>query len=83
MSAFAWRRWKRMMKVMGAVSAVVVIAVVAYLWIALPGISVHFYIAAGLGVGISMVLMSALMGVVFMSNGTGHDDAVADPLRED
>jgi len=25
-----------------------------------------------------MMLMSALMGLVFMSNGTGHDDSVAD-----
>jgi hypothetical protein len=81
-AAFAWGRWKRMMAFMAAVSAVVVIAVLLYLWIAMPGISIHFYIAAGLGVGLSMLLMSALMGLVFLSNGTGHDASVTDPLDD-
>ena len=40
------------------------------------------YIATALGIGLSMLLMSALMGLVFMSNGTGHDDAVTD-ARDD
>jgi len=26
--------------------------------------------------------MSALMGLVFLSSGTGHDDAIIDPLEE-
>ena len=40
--------------------------------------SVHVYIATGLGVGFAVLLMSALMGLVFLSSGTGHDESVAD-----
>ena len=77
-AAFAWGRWKRIMKLMAAISAITVVLVLLYMWIAIPDLSIHFYIATALGVGISMMLMSALMGLVFMSNGTGHDDSVTD-----
>ena len=29
-----------------------------------------------------MMLMAALMGLVFLSSGTGHDEAVLDPLED-
>jgi hypothetical protein len=77
-AAFAWARFKRIMRLMSAVTAVVVIAALAYLWLTVGDVPIHFYIAAALGIGFSMLLMSALMGLVFMSNGTGHDDSVGD-----
>ena len=46
-------------------------------------VSIHFYIAVALGVGFTMLLTSALMGLVFLSSGTGHDEAIEDPLRDD
>ena len=67
-----------MMGLMGAVTAATVIGILAYLWFTQPLLTIHFYIATALGVGVSMLLMSALMGLVFMSNGTGHDDSVGD-----
>ncbi|WP_120716885.1 hypothetical protein [Tsuneonella amylolytica] len=79
---FAFARFKRIMRIMGAITAVVVAAILLYLWIALPEVSIHFYIAVALGVGFSMMLTSALMGLVFLSNGTGHDDSVTDPLED-
>ena len=81
-AAFAWARWKRMMRLMVAITAAAVIGALIYLWVAIPEVSIHFYIAVGLGVGVSMLLMSALMGLVFLSNGTGHDESVADPLAD-
>ncbi len=45
-------------------------------------VSVHFFIAAALGIGLSMLLMSALMGLVFLSSGTGHDEAIAEPGQD-
>jgi len=33
-----------------------------------------------LGIGFTMLLTSALMGLVFLSSGTGHDDAIDDGL---
>ncbi|MGX7951183.1 hypothetical protein ACWPM1_01345 [Tsuneonella sp. HG249] len=82
-AAFAWARWKRMMKIMGTATAVTVAAILGYLWVSETAMSIHFYIAVGLGVGAAMMLMGALMGLVFLSNGTGHDEAVIDRLEDD
>ena len=46
-------------------------------------VSIHVYIAAALGIGFTMLLMSALMGLTFLSNGTGHDAAIVDKLEEE
>ena len=46
-------------------------------------VSVHFFIATGLGIAFAMLLMSALMGLVFLSSGTGHDESVSDLEDED
>jgi uncharacterized membrane protein YbhN (UPF0104 family) len=46
-------------------------------------VSVHFYIATALGIGFAMMLMAALMGLVFLSSGTGHDDSIIDPLDDE
>ena len=40
-------------------------------------------VATALGVGGMMLLTAALMGLVFLSSGTGHDQSVIDPLEED
>ena len=42
-----------------------------------------FYIATGLGVGAAMMLTAALMGLVFLSSGTGHDESVTDLMDDD
>lgn len=81
-AAFAWARWKRMMLLMAGITAITVAIVLGYLWFVVSDVSIHFYIAAGLGVAASMLLMSALMGLVFMSNGTGHDNSVVDPRSD-
>lgn len=77
-SAHAWARYKRLMRFMAAVTAAVVIGVLGLLYQQYGMVSIHIYIAAGLGIGATMLLMSALMGLVFLSNGTGHDEAVID-----
>lgn len=43
-------------------------------------VSIHLYIAVALGIGMAIMLAAALMGLVFLSNGTGHDAAVDDRL---
>jgi len=45
-------------------------------------VPIHFYIATALGIGGAIMLMAALMGLVFLSSGTGHDGAIGD-RRED
>jgi hypothetical protein len=82
-AAHAWARYRRIMRYMMTVTVALVIASVILLYRSNGMVSVHFYIAAALGIGFTMLLASALMGLVFLSSGTGHDESVADPLNED
>lgn len=80
---FAWARYKWLMKLMGGVTLTVVILSLAVLYRINGVVSIHFYIATGLGIGAAMMLMAALMGLVFLSSGTGHDEAIVDPLEDE
>jgi len=82
-AAFAWARYKRLMRWMTGVTLTAIVLAVILLYWSNGFVSVHFYIATGLGIGFAMLLMSALMGLVFLSSGTGHDDAIADPLEDE
>lgn len=62
----------------GFTTAVVVVSLTA-IYSQTGMVSVHFFIATALGIGFAMLLMSALMGLVFLSSGTGHDESVAEP----
>jgi hypothetical protein len=77
-SAHAWARYKRLMRWMFGFTLTVVIVALALLYRQTGTVSVHFYIATGLGIGFAMLLMSALMGLVFLSSGTGHDESVGE-----
>ncbi len=81
-AGFAWARFKRLMRFMVAVTAATVVISLGILYAYNGFVSVHFYIAAGLGIGLAMLLMSALMGLVFLSSGTGHDETVDDRLSD-
>ena len=82
-SAHAWARYRRLMRWMGLFTLGVV-AIALYALSRQPGsVSIHFYIATALGIGAAMMLMAALMGLVFLSSGTGHDEAVGDAGDED
>lgn len=43
-------------------------------------LSIHMYIATAGGVAFALMLMAALMGLVFLSSGTGHDESIDDPV---
>ena len=77
-AAHAWARFKRLMRWMFGVTVLVVLLFMALLYSRDQPVSVHFYIATALGVGFATMLMSALMGLVFLSSGTGHDESVAE-----
>ncbi len=75
-AATAWRRWRRLMVLVGAVAALTIAAALAYFHAQDEPVSIHFYIALALGIGATMMLGGALMGLAFLSSGTGHDDAI-------
>lgn len=79
-AAHAWARYRRLMRWMFAFTVLVVIVALTALYAEFGLVSVHLFIATALGIGFAMLLMSALMGLVFLSNGTGHDDAVDNNL---
>ena len=81
-AAHAWARYKRILRAMGAVTAAVVAATLGYLFWQNGFVSINFFIATALGIGGMMMLTAALMGLVFLSSGTGHDAAVIDPLAD-
>lgn len=68
---------------MGYVTLATVAVILAGLYLTVGFVSIHFYIATALGVGFTMMLAAALMGLVFLSSGTGHDEAIEDPFEDD
>lgn len=79
-AAFAWARYRRLMRLMFFLTVGVVLCAVALLYKFEGSVSIHLYIAVALGIGFTMLLCSALMGLVFLSNGTGHDASVDNKL---
>ncbi|MGY4395704.1 hypothetical protein ACVWZA_000865 [Sphingomonas sp. UYAg733] len=77
-ATFAWARFRRILSWMGLATALVIA-------IAIVGLK-HFYgplgwiaiLAAIGGVGGSVMLAAALMGLAFLSSGSGHDESVDD-----
>lgn len=82
-ASFAWARYRRLMAFMAGVTVLAVVAVLAAIHFTGTALPIHFYIATGLGVLLTMMLASALMGLVFLSSGTGHDDAIDDRIDHD
>tara|TARA_R100001129_G_scaffold161396_2_gene126297 strand:- start:318 stop:614 length:297 start_codon:yes stop_codon:yes gene_type:complete len=83
-AAFAWARYRRIMRFMFLLTVGVVAIALALLYkYGHEEISIHYYIASALGIGFTMLLTSALMGLVFLSSGTGHDESIEDRLRDD
>ena len=65
---------------MTAVSAIAVIIGLGGLWLMagpIPGIIMG--LVAG-GIFFSVLLAAALMGLVFLSSGSGHDEVILDPF---
>ena len=80
---FAWARYKWLMKLMAGVTLTVVAGALVLLYRINGVVSIHFYIATGLGIGAAMMLTAALMGLVFLSSGTGHDESISDLLEDE
>ncbi|MBY6127359.1 MULTISPECIES: hypothetical protein [Qipengyuania] len=81
-AAFAWARYRRIMRAMLLFTIGLVAIAMALLYKFGGEVSVHFYIATALGVGFVMLLAGALMGLVFLSSGTGHDESVDNNLPD-
>ena len=79
-AAYAWARYRQIMRLLLSVTVAVVLFAVGVLYAFNGAISVHFYIAVALGISFTMLLGGGLMGLVFLSSGTGHDESVDNQL---
>lgn len=75
-TAYAWARYRRLMRWMSLAAAVAVVAALAWLRLTGGPLPIHMVVATIAGVGFSVLLGTALMGLVFLSAGSGHDDDV-------
>lgn len=79
-ASHAWARYRWLLGRMALATLLVIAAVDGWLYAGVGLVSIHLYIATSLGVGLTMMLMAALMGLVFLSSGTGHDESIEDRL---
>lgn len=80
---FAWRRYKTLMLWMVVASVIAtVVGIGLLLVIAGPMPLLAIIFIAG-GIFFAVLLAAALMGLVFLSSGTGHDGHIEDPSRDD
>ncbi len=75
-AAHAWARYRQIMKLLMTVTVITVAVALGLLFAFNGAISVHYYIAVALGISFTMLLGGGLMGLAFLSNGTGHDESV-------
>jgi hypothetical protein len=81
-AALAWGRFRKLMIWMVAASSATTIGGLLFLKSMIGMIPVHMAIATGLGIFASVMLAAALMGLVFLSAGTGHDETIVDPFED-
>lgn len=81
--AVSWARYRQMMKWMAL--AAVVTVLLALVWLKSFGepVPIHMMIATTLGVGLSVLVGTALMGLIFLSSRSGMDDEAGRPGEED
>lgn len=80
---FAWARYRRLMAWMTLAAASAVTAAIVFLRVTVGPIPIHMLIATVLGIGLSVMLCAALMGLVFLSSGTGHDEKIIDHSEDE
>ena len=76
---FAWNRFRAIMAWMTLVAAICVAATIVALAHAQGPLHLVTMLGVIGGVGGSVMLAAALMGLVFLSSGTGHDEDVTRP----
>jgi hypothetical protein len=82
-AAHAWARFGRLMRWSAAAAVMLAAVVVAVIYLWLGPVSINIFIATALGVLLVVLLTAALMGLMFLSSGTGHDEAIVNPLEDE
>ncbi len=78
---FAWGRFRRILWWMLLPTLASIAGVIGWLWERNGPLPIVFMILVAFGVGATIMLAALLMGLMFLSSGTGHDEQIADPLK--
>ena len=73
-TALAWIRYKALMSWMALAAFVAVLLAVGYLYLSGSEVRLHMVIGTVAGVGVSVLLGTGLMGLVYFSSHSGHDE---------
>ena len=73
-AASAWARYKQMMKWMALAALVGALLALIYLKSGGDPVPVHMVIATIAGVGLTVLVGTGLMGLVFLRSSSGHDE---------
>lgn len=79
----AWARYRRLMWAMSLVSLTATMLALAILWWERGPLPWLFMLFTAGGIFFSVLLAAALMGLVFLSAGTGHDERIQDFSEDD
>ena len=82
-AAFAWRRFRKLLWWMLLVSVIVAIGCIhglSYIYGPMGWIAMLATLGGVIG---TIMMAAALMGLVFLSSGTGHDEAIDDRDQRD
>jgi hypothetical protein len=82
-AAVAWDRYKLMMRRMVLLAVATALLSIAYLWATGAPMRLHMIIAVFAGVALTVLVGTGLMGLVFLSNRTGHDEDAAHGGQDD
>ena len=80
-AAFAWGRFRRILRWMALAALIACAAAEYWLYRVLGELNFVTASATFLGVFSTIMLTAALMGLMFLSSGTGHDEQVEDRLK--
>ena len=82
-SAHAWNRFRRILRAMAAAGMAVALAVTAGIWWDSGPLPWAFVALTVAGIWATFMMAALLMGLMFLSSGTGHDSVVEDRVSED
>ena len=79
----AWARFRRLMRWMLLVAALAIAAALGWLRASYGPLPINMAIATALGVGLTVLLGTGLMGLVFVSQASGHDEYAGEMFEEE
>ncbi|MDG5488433.1 hypothetical protein NYR55_07370 [Sphingomonas sp. BGYR3] len=82
-AAFAWGRYRRIMAWMLGLSVVLAAVMLGILYWSMGELPLLMAIFVAFGVFGTVALTAALMGLVFLSSGSGHDARVEDRVSKE